>query len=183
MEIKIFLKEKLKRLEKEEIKLHLFEDHHCLYFLQNFPSIKSKEEKESVRINQADEFKNIQNLIQFPYISKQVHVCFIKNKSKKDIQILSGKNNKKLFKNINKVLSKWSNILWSRRVNPIKCQFPKLISRFNIFLIKISISFQNVTSDFTEKINKPKRTNNHRTTMTYGSSLVHLLIRHLMKLQ
>ena len=51
MEIKIFLKEKLKRLEKEEIKLHLFEDHHCLYFLQNFPSIKSKEEKESVRIN------------------------------------------------------------------------------------------------------------------------------------
>ena len=50
-EIKIILKEKLKRLEKEEIKLHLFEDHHCLYFLQNFPSIKSKEEKESVRIN------------------------------------------------------------------------------------------------------------------------------------
>lgn len=52
MEIKKdFLKEKLKRLEKEEIKLHLFEDHHCLYFLQNFPSLKSKEEKESVRIN------------------------------------------------------------------------------------------------------------------------------------
>ena len=34
---KDFLKEKLKRLEKEKIKLHLFEDHHCLYCLQKIP--------------------------------------------------------------------------------------------------------------------------------------------------
>ena len=73
---------------------------------KKFPSLKSKEEKESVRINLADEFKNIQNLIQFPYISKQVHM-FIKNNQKRIYE----KNNKKLFKNINKVLNKWSNIL------------------------------------------------------------------------
>lgn len=73
---------------------------------KKFPSLKSKEERESVRINLADEFKNIQNLIQFPYISKQVHM-FIKNNQKRIYE----KNNKKLFKNINKVLNKWSNIL------------------------------------------------------------------------
>lgn len=73
---------------------------------KKFPSLKSKEEKESVRINLADEFKNIRNLIQFPYISKQVHM-FIKNNQKRIYE----KNNKKLFKNINKVLNKWSNIL------------------------------------------------------------------------
>ena len=56
---------------------------------KKFPSLKSKEEKESVRINLADEFKNIQNLIQFPYISKQLHM-FIKNNQKRIYE----KNNK-----------------------------------------------------------------------------------------